>query len=168
MKRTSIEIRFTDVDIQGHVNHTAIVEWIAHARVTLIDEKVNQYHHTLWENRKDQDPELDHVLVNLEVNFHKEVFYPGTIEVTARVLNVGNKSVTTEFFVYSGDEVVAEAQCINVFFRTSDKKSVDIPDKLKDMMMKKNGCNIVTKQKETKENIVFYKITSKKGEKENE
>jgi hypothetical protein len=42
---------------------------------------------------------------------------------------------------------------------------VDIPDKLKDMMMKKNGCNIVTKQKE---NIVFYKITSKKGEKENE
>lgn len=168
MKRTSIEIRFTDVDSQGHVNHTAIVEWIAHARVTLIDEKVTQYHHTLWENRKDQDPELDHVLVNLEVNFHKEVFYPGTIEVTARVLNVGSKSVTTEFFVYSGNEVVAEAQCINVFFRTSDKKSVDIPDKLKDMMMKKNGCNIVTKQKETKENIVFYKITSKKGEKENE
>ena len=168
MKRTSIEIRFTDVDIQGHVNHTAIVEWIAHARVTLIDEKVNQYHHTLWENLKDQNPELDHVLVNLEVNFHKEVFYPGTIEVTGRVLNVGNKSVTTEFFVYSGDEVVAEAQCINVFFRTSDKKSVDIPDKFKDMMMKKNGCNIVTKQKETKENIVFYKITSKKGEKENE
>ena len=147
MKRTSIEIRFTDVDIQGHVNHTAIVEWIAHARVTLIDEKVIQYHHTLWENRKDQDPELDHVLVNLEVNFHKEVFYPGTIEVRGKVLNVGNKSVTTEFFVYSGDEVVAEAQCINVFFRTSDKKSVDIPDKLKDMMMKKNGCNIVTKQK---------------------
>ena len=168
MKRTSIEIRFTDVDIQGHVNHTAIVEWIAHARVKLIDGKVTQYHHTIWENRKDQDPELDHVLVNLEVNFQKEVFYPGTIEVTARVLNVGSKSVTTEFFVYSGDEVVAEAQCINVFFRTSDKKSVDIPDKLKDMMMKKNGCNIVTKQKETKENIVFYKITSKKGEKENE
>ena len=166
--KVNIEIRFTDVDSQNHVNHTAIVAWIAHARVKLIDEKVNQYHHTLWENLKDQDPELDHVLVNLEVNFHKEVFYPGTIEVTARVLNVGNKSVTTEFFVYSGNEVVVEAQCINVFFTTSDKKSVNIPDKLKDMMMKKNGCNIVTKQKETKENIVFYKITSKKGEKENE
>ena len=147
MERTSIEVRFTDVDSQNHVNHTAIVEWIAHARVKLIDGKVAQYGHTIWQNLKDQDPELDHVLVNLDVNFHKEVFYPGTIEVTGRVLNVGSKSVTTEFFVYSGDEVVAEAQCINVFFRTSDKKSVDIPDKLKDMMMKKNGCNIVTKQK---------------------
>ena len=167
MKRTSIEVRFTDVDSQDHVNHTAIVEWIAHARVTLIDEKINQYEHRLL-NDNYEGPELDYVLVNLNVNFQKEVFYPGTIEVTARVLNVGNKSVTTEFFVYSGNEVVAEAQCINVFFRTSDKKSVNIPDQLKDMMMKKNGCNIVTKQKETKENIVFYKITSKKGEKENE
>ena len=147
MKRTSIEIRFTDVDSQDHVNHTAIVEWIAHARVKLIDGKVAQYHHTIWENLKDQNPELDHVLVNLDVNFRKEVFYPGTIEVRGRVLNVGSKSVTTEFFVYSGDEVVAEAQCINVFFRTSDKKSVDIPDQLKDMLMKKNGCNMVIKQK---------------------
>ena len=147
MERTSIEVRFTDVDSQDHVNHTAIVEWIAHARVKLIDGKVAQYHHTIWENLKDKDPELDHVLVNLDVNFHKEVFYPGTIEVSGRVLNVGSKSVTTEFFVYNKDELVAEAQCVNVFFRPEDKKSVDIPDKLKDMLMKKNGGNMVIKQK---------------------
>ena len=147
MERTSIEVRFTDVDSQNHVNHTAIVEWIAHARVKLIDGKVIQYHHTIWENLKDQNPELDHVLVNLDVNFHKEVFYPGTVEVSARVLNVGSKSVATEFFVYNKDELVAEAQCVNVFFRPEDKKSVDIPDKLKDMLMKKNGGNMVIKQK---------------------
>jgi len=153
MKRTSIEIRFTDVDSQGHVNHTAVVEWIAHARVTLIDEKVTQYDHTIWENTlEDKGSELDYVLVNLEVNFHKEVFYPGTIEVTARVLNVGSKSVTTEFFIYSKDGFAAEAQCINVFFRTSDKTSVIIPDKLKEILMKKNGCNIVMKRKGNKEN----------------
>ena len=140
MKRTSIEIRFTDVDSQDHVNHTTIVEWIAHARVKLIDGKANQYDHTLWkDNLEDEGPELDHVLVNLEVNFHKEVLYPGTIEVSGRVLNVGSKSVTTEFFIYSNDDLVAEAQCINVFFRTSDKTSVDIPDKLKELLMKKNG-----------------------------
>ena len=161
MKRTSIEIRFTDVDSQDHVNHTAIVEWIAHARVNLIDGKVAQYHHTIWENLKDKDPELDHVLVNLEVNFHKEVFYPGTVEVSSRVLNVGSKSVTTEFFVYRGNEVVAEAQCVNVFFRPEDKKSVDIPDKLKEMLVKNTSCNIISKQKESKENVALYKITSK-------
>ena len=137
MERTSIEIRFTDVDSQDHVNHTAIVEWIAHARVKLIDGKVNQYNNILW----DEGLDLDHVLVNLKVDFRKEVLYPGTIEVAGRVHNVGNKSVTTVIFVYSGGEVVAEAQCINVFFRTSSKESVNIPDKLKDMLMKKNGSN---------------------------
>ena len=135
MKRISIEIRFTDVDSQDHVNHTAIVEWIAHARVNLIDGKVAQYHHTIWENLKDKDPELDHVLVNLNVNFQKEVFYPGTIEVTGQVLDVGNKSVTTEFFVYNKDELVAGAQCINVFFNPSTKKSIEIPEKLKNILM---------------------------------
>ena len=161
MKRTPIEIRFTDVDSQGHVNHIAIVEWIAHARVNLIDGKVAQYGHTIWHNREDQGPELDHVLVNLDVNFHKEVFYPGTVEVSSRVLNVGTKSVTTEFFVYSGNDVVAEAQCVNVFFRPENNTSVAIPDKLKDMLMKNTNCNIITKQKETRENVALYKITSK-------
>ena len=146
MKRTSIEIRFTDVDSQNHVNHTAIVEWIAHARVKLIDEKVNQYNHGSWGDEDfDAHLDLDYVLVNLNVNFHKEVLYPGTVDVKGRVLNVGNKSLTTEFFVYSNDDLVAEAQCINVFFRTSTKKSVDIPNKLKDILMKKNGCNIIAK-----------------------
>ena len=142
-----MEIRFTDVDSQNHVNHTAIIEWISHARVKLIDDKLNQYEHFLWKDKSIADGlEFDYVLVNLDISFIKEVFYPGTIEVKAGVLSVGDTSVTTEFFVYSGNEMVAEAQCINVFFRTTTKKSVDITDKLKDILMKKNNCNIVTKK----------------------
>ena len=147
MKRTSIEIRFTDVDSQNHVNHIAIIEWIAHARVKLIDDKLNQYEHFLWKDKTIADGlEFDYVLVNLDISFIKEVFYPGTIEVKAGVLSVGDTSVTTEFFVYNGAEMVAEAQCINVFFKTTTKISVDISDKLKDILMKKNNCNIVTKK----------------------
>ena len=149
MKRTSIEIKFTDMDSQNHVNHIAFVEWIAHARVKLIDKKVNQYDHTLWKDElKDNNPELDHVLVNLNINFHKEVLYPGTVEVSGRVLGVGSKSVTTEFFVYSNDDLAAEAQCTNVFFNTSDKKTKVIPNKLKDILMKKNSGNIGNKENE--------------------
>ena len=147
MKTIDMEIRFTDVDSQNHVNHIAIIEWIAHARVKLIDDKLNQYEHFLWKDKTIADGlEFDYVLVNLDISFIKEVFYPGIIEVKAGVLSVGAKSLTTEFFVYSGDEMVAEAQCINVFFKTTNKKSVNISDKLKDILMKKNNCNIVTKK----------------------
>ena len=37
-----IEVRFTDVDSDNHVNHLAIAEWVAHARVKMIDENIKQ------------------------------------------------------------------------------------------------------------------------------
>jgi len=53
-----IEVRFTDTDAQGNVNHTAIIEYIAHARVTLLDGMVDQSGYD----------DLDHVLVSLQVD----------------------------------------------------------------------------------------------------
>ena len=122
---TSIEVRFSDVDSQGHVNHCSMVSWMAHGRVKLIEGFVLQ----------SGELDLDHVLVGLTCNFHKEVFYPGRVEVDARVLKVGDKSVTTEIGVTRGGEwpndLVAAATCVNVFFKPSTKASVRIPHSLR-------------------------------------
>ena len=118
---TSIEVRFSDVDSQGHVNHCSMVSWMAHGRVKLLDGLMLQ----------SGESDLDHVLVGLTCNFHKEVFYPGRVEFDARVLKVGDKSVTTEIGITSGDDLVAAATCVNVFFRPSTKESVRIPNSLR-------------------------------------
>ena len=116
-----IEIRFSDVDSQGHVNHLSILEWIAHCRVKLIDERVE----------RSAVEDIDHVLVSLEAEFLEEIFYPGTIEVSGQILEVGGKSVTTSCFVYQGDEILANAKCVNVFHDTTTKKTIPIPDELR-------------------------------------
>ena len=121
---TSIEVRFSDVDSQGHVNHCSMVSWIAHGRVKLLDGLVAQ----------SAEEDLDHVLVSLTCNFHMEVFYPDRVEVDARVLKVGGKSVTTEVGVTRGDDLVAAATCVNVFFQPSDKASIRIPRSLRVLM----------------------------------
>ena len=121
---TSIEVRFSDVDSQGHVNHCSMVSWIAHGRVQLLDGL------TLQSGESD----LDHVLVGLTCNFHKEVFYPGRVEVDARVLKVGDKSVTTEIGITNGNDLVVAATCVNVFFLPSTKESVCIPLSLRDLL----------------------------------
>ena len=121
---TSIEVRFSDVDSQGHVNHCSMVSWMAHGRVQLLDGL------TLQSGESD----LDHVLVGLTCNFHKEVFYPGRVEVDARVLKVGDKSVTTEIGITNGNDLVVAATCVNVFFRPSTKESVCIPLSLRDLL----------------------------------
>ena len=56
----------------GHVYHEAIVVYIAHARVTFIDELVER------SGIKD----IDYVLVNLNVDFLGEVNHPGVVDVS--------------------------------------------------------------------------------------
>jgi len=127
---TPIEVRFTDVDSDNHVNHLAVAEWIAHARVTMIDELVKQY--------RDEDgcwADIDYVLVKLSIDFRDQIIYPNIIEVQGKILRIGTKSLTTHYLVYIPGrhrKIVAIAECVNVFVdATNSRKGVEIPDKLR-------------------------------------
>ena len=127
---TPIEVRFTDVDSDNHVNHIAIAEWIAHARVTMIDELVKQY--------RDEDgcwADIDYVLVKLSIDFRDQIIYPNIIEVQGKILRIGTKSLTTQYSVYiPGDQpkIVATAECVSVFVDvTNSRKGIEIPDELR-------------------------------------
>ena len=126
-----IEVRFTDVDSDNHVNHLAVAEWVAHARVKMIDENIKQAGLNLLSD-------IDYVLVNLSIDFRDQVIYPSFIEVQGKILRVGTKSLTTQYSVYiPGDKpkIVAVAECVNVFVDAMDsKKSVEIPDELKSIL----------------------------------
>ena len=123
-----IEVRFTDVDSDNHVNHLAVAEWVAHARVTMVNEKIKHAGLNLLSD-------IDYVLVNLSIDFRDQVVYPNFIEVQGKILRVGTKSLTTQYSVYLPSEqnkIVAVAECVNVFVDPIDsKKSVEIPDELK-------------------------------------
>jgi len=122
--RINIDVRFSEVDSQGHANHTAIISWLAHCRVKMIDEAILQ---SGWED-------LDHVLVGLSVNFRKEVFYPDRIEVEGRFVSTGNTSVVTAFHAHRGNDTLCDAVCTNIFFNSETKASVDIPSDLRKLL----------------------------------
>ena len=126
--RIPIEVRFTDVDSDNHVNHIAIAEWIAHARVTMINEKVKQSGMNFLSD-------INYVLVKLSIDFRDQVVYPNFIEVQGKILRVGTKSLTTQYSVYiPGDQpkIVATAECVSVFVdATNSRKGIEIPDELR-------------------------------------
>ena len=76
-----IEVRFTDVDSDNHVNHLAVAEWVAHARVTMINEKIEQSGLKLLSD-------IDYVLVKLSIDFNEQIIYPNSIEVQGKILRV--------------------------------------------------------------------------------
>jgi len=129
--KVPIEVRFTDVDSDNHVNHLAVAEWVAHARVTMIDERIKQSGLNLLSD-------INYVLVKLSIDFREQVVYPNIIEVQGKILRVGTKSLTTQYSVYiPGDKpkIVAAAECVSVFVDATDsRKGVEIPDELRKIL----------------------------------
>jgi acyl-CoA thioester hydrolase len=101
-----IEVRFTDIDSQGHASHLAIASWVSHKRVQLFDDAL------LLSGVKG----LDHVMVRIEIDFKKEIKYPNLVLIFSEVAKVGGKSVTTKYEVSVKGVIAATARCINVFF----------------------------------------------------
>ena len=124
-----MEVRFTDVDSQHHVNHLKILEWTSHARIQFIDD-------FLWKTRWLK--KLDYVLVHIEANFIKPAHYPGEISIETRVDKVGGKSLTTNYTVIHGGEICAQVQCVNVFHNKETKQVVRIPVSLREELEKVN------------------------------
>ena len=118
---TEIEVRFSDEDSQGHVSHIPIVEWIAHARVKFIDDALKMA----------ECVQTDYTLVRLEVDFTGEIKYGATLKIEASVFAVGKKSLTTKYSVREGDEELATATCVNVFFDTQSGSTIIISDTLR-------------------------------------
>jgi len=120
-------VRFSDIDAQGHASHLAILGWIAEARIEMLDDAVRRA--GLWGR-------VDYVLARIEADFREEVQYPGTVEVLARVVAIGGKSVTSTYTVLreipdATTVTVATAECVSVFFDVATKKTIRVPDEVR-------------------------------------
>ena len=111
---TPVTIRFSDQDSMAHVNNTALATYIEAARCAFIYDQI----------QKGGMQGLEFILARLVIEYRRELHYPGTVEVGARLIRVGNKSLTTGYGVFTGDDCVATSECINVFYDMSSRKTV--------------------------------------------
>ena len=118
-----IEVRFTDIDSQGHASHLAIASWISHSRVKLFDDAIRL---AKMGNR------WDHTMVHIDMDLMTEVTHPGIIGILPEVAKIGGKSVTTNYKVCIKGEDVARATCVNVFM--CDGKPARLPENLRDVL----------------------------------
>jgi acyl-CoA thioester hydrolase len=116
-----IDIRFSDMDSQGHVHHEAIVGWIAHARVTFINNIIGG---AGIEN-------IDYTLVHLQVDFEKSITHPGEVKIDVFVKKMGNKSLTIWYTLFKDRVRFAQAESVTVFFDTTTEDTIYIPSILR-------------------------------------
>lgn len=121
---TPVTIRFSDTDMLGHINNVAIAAYFEAARCDL-------FYRLMQEGgvagRGSGSENIDFVLARVAIDFKREFFYPGTVDVGSRFTRIGNRSVTTGYGLFIGDTCHATAEAVNVFFDLDSRTPVPPP-----------------------------------------
>lgn len=122
---TQVTLRFSDQDSLGHINNVAYAAYVEQARVALIDSLLRQ---------RGKAAGIDYILANVHIDYRKEMHFPGVVDIGARLLRVGTKSITSGYGLFKSGANVATATSVNVFFDPESGRSVAIPEVLRKVL----------------------------------
>ncbi len=120
-----ITIRSADEDSLGHVNNTIYAVWIEVARVMLIKPYLAE------------SPDwMDTVLASMAIDFLQETRFPGEIDVGARLVHIGNRSIRSVYGVFREGTCLATSSCVNVYFDQQARRSTAPTEAMRAVMKK--------------------------------
>ena len=117
-----IEVRYGDLDPQGHLNNAKFVTFFEQARI--------QYIRHLGLYKEGQSfMEIGVILADVHVAYRKPVEWGVPVKVGVRISKVGTKSMTVEQNVVHAEtgEVYAEGEVVMVAFDYYQGKSIPVP-----------------------------------------
>ena len=82
---TPVTIRFSDTDMLGHINNVATASYFEAARCELFYKLMQDGGLT----KRGEEAEIDFVLARVAIDYRREFFYPGTVEVGSRFTRIG-------------------------------------------------------------------------------
>jgi acyl-CoA thioester hydrolase len=118
---TPVTIRYSDQDAMAHVNNTALATYIEAARTGFIYQLI----------QKSGAVGMEFILARLVIDYRRELHYPGTVDVGARLIRVGNKSLTTGYGVFKDGACYATSECVNVFYDMTTRKTAVPSDNIR-------------------------------------
>ena len=122
---TPVTIRFSDTDKLGHVNNVAISAYFEAARCELFYQLMQQ---------AGVGGRIDFVLARVAIDFKREFFYPGTVEVGSRFTRLGVRSITSGYGLFLGETCHATAEAVNVFFDLDTRQAMAPPASLRQLL----------------------------------
>lgn len=112
---TPVHIRFADMDILRHVNNVAQAEYFEASRTAFVYDVIEL---------AGVDQSNEFVLARVVIDFHKELHYPGSVEVGARLTRIGTKSITSGYGIFQDDTCFATSEAVNVFYDLSTRTTM--------------------------------------------
>jgi acyl-CoA thioester hydrolase len=116
-----IEVRYGDLDPQGHVNNAKYLTYIEQARTQYVRRL------GLWPGGSFQD--LGIILADAHLTFRAQITFGQSMRVGTRVVSIGNKSFKMEFRLEDAADgkELASGTTVQVAFDYRSGKSMPVP-----------------------------------------
>lgn len=126
---TREKLRNADTDQFGHVNNAPMATFLESARMEII---------AVPQARAALDG-LTLAVVHLSIDFHHELFFPGSVDVGSTVVSVGRHSFSVSQGIFDEARCVASAQATCVLFDRAKGTSAPVPDALRAYLVQAPG-----------------------------
>ena len=120
----AIEVRYSDLDPQGHVNNARFLTFFEQARVSYL------IHLGLFS--KDQSfLDVGIIIADAKVTFLAPVYFGQEVRVGVRVSRIGNKSMSMDYQMIDGADgkELATGSTTLVAFDYHEHKTIPVPEK---------------------------------------
>ncbi len=116
-----IEVRYGDLDPQGHVNNAKILTYMEQGRVFYLKQL------KLWEGGSFLN--LGIILADVQITFRKVIQFGDPVRVGVRISRLGNKSMTSEYRLEDARDSTefATGTSVLVAYDYANKHSVALP-----------------------------------------
>ena len=132
-----IEVRYWDLDPQGHVNNAKYLTYFEQARVA--------YWIEMGFFSKDQSfMELGVILADVHITYFEPIYFGQNIKAGVHVARLGNKSMTWEqniVEVESGKEF-AKGEIVIVAYDYKEEKTIPIPQEWREKITEFEGLKV--------------------------
>ncbi|MBE7534218.1 MAG: acyl-CoA thioesterase [Anaerolineales bacterium] len=129
-----IEVRYGDLDPQGHVNNAKHLTYFEQARIAYLIE--------LGLFTKDQSfMEIGVILADVHITYLEPVYFGQKIKVGARVSKLGNKSILCEQNIVDADtdKELAKGEVVMVTYDYRAEKTISVPQEWREKIMEFEG-----------------------------
>ncbi len=117
---TSLEVRYSDLDAQGHLNHARYLSFMEQARFKYMMAV------RLWSDIHDFDA-VGQIVAEATCSYKRPVLLGQMVEVAVRTSRLGNKSIEMEYRLTVGGVEAATGRTVQVAYDYAAGHSIVIP-----------------------------------------
>jgi acyl-CoA thioester hydrolase len=132
-----IEVRYGDLDPQGHVNNAKHLTYFEQARVHYLIQ--------LGLFSRDQSfMEIGVVIADIHIAYKSPIHYDDNVKVGVKTAKIGNKSMTVEQCVMNADtgEIMSAGTVVMVAYDYRELKPIHVPEEWKKKISEFEDSNI--------------------------